>query len=222
MANKVYRFFKDHKIKIFFFCLFIALIIGLSTKYGIPTKIEASASSSTYTQSPIIISPIDIVSSTDTNTDDTDTNDTDTNDTDNTNISTQLPIRIESPTTLSPTVQSTTSSVKTLNPSPIPNIKPLAPTDFPTFDPTYAPTKVPTKVPTTASPVLNGKEGDLCYYNDTCLSRVCANTHQSIDTIYHNTCLPSSLSKGSVCYKDESCKSYSCIYNWSFDKYICN
>jgi hypothetical protein len=101
-------------------------------------------------------------------------------------------------------------------------------TTLPTTSPiknTLSPAPVKTMRPTsgpTSQPVLNGLEGDYCLYNDTCISRVCANSHQSESTVYHNTCLPNNLPKGSVCYNDESCNSYSCSYNWSFDKYICN
>ena len=79
------------------------------------------------------------------------------------------------------------------------------------------PVPVPSKVP-----LMGAKVGDYCEYDDTCESRVCGNTQQTDGTAYKNTCLGSDLPKGSVCYKDDSCSSYRCSYDWSFDRYLCN
>lgn len=230
MAKNAYRFFNKNKNKIFFFCLFVlfvSLIIGLSVKYGFNKSLESDNSASTYTQSPISV--VDVSESP--------TTQPATTQPATTQSATTQPTYVpsESPTTLSPTISpspnphSTESPVTTgpnigLEPSHVPTSPPTSPVTNPVTNPPTPPIPKPRPRPTAVPtrPVLNGKEGDYCLYNDTCLSRVCANTHQSNGTIYHNTCLPNNLPKGSVCYKDQSCKSYSCMYNWSFDKYTCS
>jgi len=141
------------------------------------------------------------------------------------------------PATINPDTNSQPAIIsKTTNPSPTPstdpNTNPSSTNPNPSYIPSESPTSLPTSpiLPTTIStqspigckPVIHGKIGDCCHWNDTCQSHVCANTHQSIGTGYHNTCLPANLQQGAICYNDESCLTESCEYNWSNKKYMCN
>ena len=201
---------KDHWIKLFFFCLIVSLIIGLSVKYGIkgnesPATIQPSISPDTNSLPPVIASELPTLSPTPSPT---------YNPTlPPTPFPTPSPTYVpsESPTSLpvSPTMPSTQSPI----------------TQSPTYAPTNAPTTLPiTNPPTpkpTCKPVINGKIGDCCHWGNTCKSRICANTQQSNGTKYHNTCLPADLQTGKVCWNDESCLSESCVYNFSKKHYVC-
>lgn len=204
---------KNHKIKLFgFFCLVVAIIIGLSVKYTLKKNQNVKPITGTSKDN---VPPI-------TNNDSTDsTNSTDSSSTDSSSIDSSNNPSYE------PTIASTSlpTSLPTQSST---GLDLYAPTNSSTTIPvvndntTYYPisTPVPMRVPM-CTPILNGEIGDCCEYNETCNTRVCGNTQQTIGTLYQNTCLPKGLPKGSVCYKDQSCQNYSCQYSWFSKRYEC-
>jgi hypothetical protein len=220
---------KYHKIKILLFCLLLIIIIVICIKYGTDKKnsqtTKPSVSPSIHSQPPISISStIPIISPYPDQTN----NPYDTS----SDISTTSPIHTNIPIyTDQPIVSPYPTYTPTTTSTSLPNA-PTMPSTESRINDTYAPINSATTLPITKSPrptsvstpapLLNAKEGEYCLYNDTCTSRVCANSQQSLNTVFHNTCVPSGLLKGTKCYKDESCKNYSCAYNWSVGYYTCN